>query len=98
MKKLLPSWPSLPAGLVAASETFHYFAPHFFQQVPDHVEADAGTFLLQVGHAEFAGLPLDGVEDKSGFRSARAFDLAGALFKLGARAADDGEKEIQPRG
>lgn len=56
----------------------------------DHIEADAGTFLLQIGHAEFAGLPLDGVEHEGGFCSARAFDLAGALFKFGARAADDG--------
>lgn len=64
----------------------------------DHVEADAGAFLLQVGHAEFAGLSLDGIEHKGGFRATRAFDLGGAFFKFGARAVDDGEKEVQPRG
>ena len=74
---------------MAAPETFHFFAPEFLQQVPNHVEADAGTFLLQIGHAEFAGLPLDGVEDERRLRTARAF--AGVLVKFGARATDDGE-------
>jgi len=51
----------LPTGIAACAEAFHSFVLFQpVQQVANHVEADTGTLFLQVGHAEFAGLPLDG--------------------------------------
>jgi hypothetical protein len=74
-----------------------FFFPQPVEQMANHIQAHAGTFLLQIGDAEFAWLPLDCVKHECGLRSARAFDVASALFEFSASAADDGEKEIQPR-
>src|ERR1035437_2051612 len=63
----------------------------------DEVATDARSKSFKFSDGEIAKVAGDGLFNQFGFCSARTFDLAGALFKFATGAADDGEKEIQPR-
>jgi hypothetical protein len=51
---------------------------------------------LHFGDTEVTAQSFNSIQYQCGFRAARAFDLAGPLFKFVAGATDDGQKEVQP--
>jgi hypothetical protein len=83
-----------PFGGLATSETDDARASQSLQHLPDQIHTDAGTRVLQVRHAERAGLAINGRFDQSGLFAARRLELADALFKLLARLREGEEQKI----
>jgi len=81
---------------VAAPNTLPARAFKPLEQMADHIQADAGTSLLDFSHGEEAGLHVNGGFHQGGLRAARRFHLSGPLFEFSVAATDDGEEEVEP--
>jgi hypothetical protein len=75
---------------VAATDTFDFRAFEPSEQMPDHVQTDFGTGLLNCSDGEKSRLGFNGGLDEGGLRATRRSDLSGALFKFRVTPADDG--------
>lgn len=85
-----------PLGVLATAKALNLRSAKILQNLPDHVEADARTGVLNVADPEWTGLRLNRRLNEISLRTARRFDLPGALLELGVTAPNNGEEEVNP--